>query len=262
MARQGRQELRADRKGKGGSRMGANSSARRPLEKASFKKEGYLVRVAAHRLHSRQRRSRMPAVNVAAELRTIPARKGIAERLAKGQRIRVVNTHGSQVVDCWAFTQADLREFMSMEHCRVELGRAVPRVGDSMVTNKRRPILTLLEDTSPGVHDTTLAACDIYRYARLGASGNHDNCTDNLAAALERIGLAPPGTPCPFNLWENSRIQPDFTQIIEAPVSKPGDHVTLRAELDLVIVLSACPQDMVPTNGADCRPTEAHYAIS
>jgi len=196
-----------------------------------------------------------------APLRTIPARKGIAAPVAQGRRIRVVNTHGSQVVDCWAFARADMREFMSMEHCRVELGRAVPRRGDAMVTNKRRAILTLLEDTSPGVHDTTLAACDVYRYQRLGAEGYHDNCTDNLVAALETLGLAPPEIPCPFNLWENSSIRPDFTQVIEPPVSRPGDYVTLRAEMDVIVVLSACPQDMVPTNGPGCQPTEAHYQI-
>jgi uncharacterized protein len=202
----------------------------------------------------------MPVMPAAA-LRLIPARKGVAERLAAGRGVRVVNTHGSQVVDCWAFNAGDLHEFMSMEHFRVELGRAVPRVGDSMVTNKRRPILTLLDDTSPGVHDTTLAACDVYRYRRLGASGHHDNCTDNLAAALATLGLTPPETPCPFNLWENSRIRPDFTQVIEPPVSKPCDHLTLGAEMDLVIVFSACPQDMVPTNGPDLRPTDAHYQL-
>lgn len=194
-------------------------------------------------------------------LHIIPARKGIAHRLDAGARVKVVNTHGSQVVDCWAFVLPETREFMSMEHSRVELGRAAPRVGDSLFTNRRRPILTLLEDSSPGVHDTTLAACDIYRYRRLGAEGYHDNCTDNLAAAMQAAGFFLPETPCPFNIWENSRIRPDFSQVIEAPVSKPGDYVVLRAEMDLAIVFSACPQDMVPTNGADCRPTDAHFAL-
>jgi len=198
---------------------------------------------------------------MATTLHVIPARKGAYHRLAAGQRIKVINTHGSQVVDCWAFVLPDTAEFMSMEHSRVELGRAAPRVGDSLVTNRRRPILTLVEDSSPGVHDTTLAACDVYRYQRLGAKGYHDNCTDNLAAAMRGAGLALPATPCPFNIWENSKIRPDYTQVIEPPVSKPGDYVTLRAELDLLVVFSACPQDMVPTNGAGCTPTDAHFAV-
>lgn len=194
-------------------------------------------------------------------LHVIPARRSAHHRLAAGQRIKVINTHGSQIVDCWAFCLPDTTEFMSMEHCRVELGRATPRVGDSMVTNRRRPILTLLEDSSPGVHDTTLAACDVYRYQRLGAKGYHDNCTDNLATAMKHAGLELPGTPCPFNIWQNSRTRPDFSLVIEPPVSKPGDHVVLRAELDLEIVFSTCPQDMVPANGVACTPTEAHYML-
>jgi uncharacterized protein len=194
-------------------------------------------------------------------LHVIPARKSAHHRLAAGERIKVINTHGSQIVDCWAFCLPDTAEFMSMEHSRVELGRAVPRVGDSLVTNRRRPILTLVEDSSPGVHDTTLAACDVYRYQRLGAKGYHDNCTDNLAAAMKDARLKLPETPCPFNIWQNSRTRPDFSLVIEPPVSKPGDHVVLRAELDCEIVFSTCPQDMVPANGVACKPTEAHFAV-
>jgi uncharacterized protein YcgI (DUF1989 family) len=80
---------------------------------------------------------------------TIPARKGKAAFLDKGQRIKVINTHGQQVIDTWAFNRTDLTEFMSMEHSRTALSRIMARVGDSMVTNRRRPILALTEDTSP-----------------------------------------------------------------------------------------------------------------
>jgi uncharacterized protein len=194
-------------------------------------------------------------------MQLIPARKGIAAWAKKGQTVRIVNTHGSQVVDTWAFNADDPREFMSMEHSRVQMQRAAPKPGLSMVTNKRRPILTMLEDTSPGIHDTTLAACDVYRYRLLGCKEYHDNCTDNLATALASLGIELPLTPCPLNLWENSRVMPDYTQVIEPPVSKPGDHVSFRAEMDIAIVFSACPQDLVPTNGADGIPTDAHFEI-
>lgn len=194
-------------------------------------------------------------------LQLIPARKGIAAWMKKGQSVRIVNTFGSQVVDTWAFNADDPREFMSMEHSRVSMQRAAPKPGLALVTNKRRPILTMIEDSSPGVHDTTLAACDVYRYQLLGAKDYHDNCTDNLANALASIGIELPFTPCPMNLWENSRVMPDYTQVIEPPVSKPGDHVIFRAEMDIAIVFSCCPQDMVPTNGADGIPTDAHFEI-
>ena len=192
---------------------------------------------------------------------TIPARRGKAAFVVEGQHVRVVNTHGQQVVDTWAFRRDDLAEFMSMEHSRTAIGRTMPALGQSMVTNRRRPILTLAEDTSGGIHDTLLAACDRYRYELLGCTEYHDNCTDNLAAALAELGLTPPETPSPWNLFMNIPVGPEGSLSFEPPVSSPGDYVLLRAELDCVVAFSACPQDMVPINGAECIPTEAHFEV-
>ena len=192
---------------------------------------------------------------------TIPARKGKAAHLRKGQRIRVINTHGSQVVDCWAFSTAEPREFMSMEHSRAHLLRMIPKLGDALLTNRRRPILTLVEDSSPGIHDTVIAACDRYRYEQLGCKDYHDNCTDNLAAALGELGMAPPETPSPFNLFMNIPIRADGSLSFEPAASRPGDAVTLRAEMDCVVAFSACPQDIIPINGLARTPTDAHFQI-
>ena len=192
---------------------------------------------------------------------TIPARRGKAAVVSAGQRVRVVNTHGQQVVDTWAFRRDDLDEFMSMEHSRTAIGRVMPSLGQSMATNHRRPILTLVEDTSGGIHDTLLAACDRYRYELLGCTEYHDNCTDNLAAALAELGLTPPETPSPWNLFMNIPVGPDGRLSFEPPVSSPGDYVLLRAEMDCVVAFSACPQDIVPINGVDCVPTEAHFQV-
>ncbi len=192
---------------------------------------------------------------------TIPARKGTAALVRGGQMIRVINTYGQQVVDTWAFNSADISEFMSMEHSRTALARILPKVGDSMVTNHRRPILTLVEDTSPGIHDTLLAACDRYRYELLGVQGYHDNCTDNLRSAMAALGLAPPETPSPWNLFMNIPVQPDGSVSFAAPVSKAGDYILLRAEMDCLVAFSACPQDIIPINGEACTPTEAHFEV-
>lgn len=190
---------------------------------------------------------------------TIPARRGKAAYLNQGQYVRVINTHGQQVIDTWAFNREDLSECMSMEHLRTALGRIMVHMDDALVTTRRRPILRLVEDTSPGVHDTLLAACDRYRYELLGCTAYHDNCTDNLAAALGE--LVAPKTPSPWNLFMNIPVQADGHLSFEPPVSQPGDYVLLRAEMDCVIAFSACPQDMVPINGVDCTPTEAHFEI-
>lgn len=181
--------------------------------------------------------------------------------MRQGQVIRVINTHGEQVVDTWAFNSADLGEFMSMEHSRAHILRISPRTGDTMLSNHRRPMLTLTEDTAGGVHDTIIAACDRYRFELLGCDGYHDNCTDNLHAAMRELGLHAPETPSPLNLFMNIPVRPDGALSFEAPVSTPGSHVLLRAEMDLVIAFSACPQDILPINGAARRPTDAHFQI-
>lgn len=192
---------------------------------------------------------------------TIPARKGKAVALAKGQLLKLINTHGQQVVDTWAFNRHDLGEFMSMEHTHTALTRVIPRVGDSFVTNRRNKILTIVEDSSPGIHDTVIASCDRYRYQQLGCKGHHDNCTDNLHDALGALGLKAHHTPAPLNMWMNIPIRADGSLSFEPPVCKAGDHVLLRAEMDAIVAFSACPQDMVPINGVGCTPTEAHFQV-
>ena len=192
---------------------------------------------------------------------TIPARKGKAAALTTGQYVKVINTHGQQVIDTWAFSQTDRHELMSMEHSRASMGRIMAGIGDSLVTNRRRAILTLVEDTSPGIHDTLIAACDRYRYELLGCRDYHDNCTDNLAAAFAELGLTPPETPSPWNLFMNIPVHADGRVSFEPPVCKAGDYVLLRAEMDCIVAFSACPQDILPINGVACTPTEAHFEV-
>jgi uncharacterized protein YcgI (DUF1989 family) len=115
---------------------------------------------------------------------TIPARRGMAARVGKGQRIKVINTHGAQVVDTWAFSAADTTEWMSMEASRAWFMNLRAALGVTFLTNQRRPILSLVEDTSGGAHDTLMAACDAPRYRLLGVESLHDNCRDNLHAGL------------------------------------------------------------------------------
>jgi Domain of unknown function (DUF1989) len=68
---------------------------------------------------------------------------------------------------------------------------------------------TLVEDTSPGVHDTLIAACDLFRYITLGVDEYHDNCSDNLRMAMMAIGLTVPEVPQPFNIWMNIPLAAD-----------------------------------------------------
>ncbi len=189
----------------------------------------------------------------------IPARTSAAFPLKAGQSLRVINTHGSQVVDTWLL--ADGGEYASMAHTRAGLLRLTPRVGDAILSNRRRPIATFLEDTSGGVHDTLIPACDQQRYTLLGHSGPHHNCADNFIAACSRAGLPAIPVPDPLNLFMNVPVAAQGRLAFEPPISKPGDFVTIRAEMALTLIVSACPQDLVPVNGSLQSPREVEVEI-
>jgi hypothetical protein len=193
-------------------------------------------------------------------LSTLAAGTGTALRLAKGEALKIVNTHGTQVVDTWAFNAEDLDEWMSMPHTRNACRKLTPAVGESLVTTLRRPILALEVDTSPGVHDTLIPCCDAARYRQLGHEG-HANCADNMADGLKRLGIDPPPPPAVFNLFMNVPIGPTGRLELVPPVSKAGDYVVLRAEMDCIVALSACPHDIFPVNGADATPRDVAYVV-
>lgn len=191
----------------------------------------------------------------------VPARNGVAVRLLAGQTLEVQNTHGTQVCDFWAFCEPDHTEFLSMAHSRTSLLTIFPKVGDTLVSNRRTPMLTLTEDSSPGVHDTLMSCCDLNRYRLLGCAGYHDNCTDNLRMAFMALGHQAPAVPDPFNLWMNIPVTAQGQVSFEPTICKQMDIVRLRALTDVLAVMSACPQDMNPINGVDCMPTDLHFRV-
>ena len=191
----------------------------------------------------------------------IPPRCGVAVKLQASQQLQVENTHGTQVCDFWAYLATDMGQFLSMSHCRTSLQSVFPKIGDRLVTNRRQPVLEIISDTSPGVHDTVMSCCDLTRYQLLGCREYHDNCTDNLRMALNAIGLDAPHVPDPFNLWMNIPITPDGQTSFQPTLSSPGDVIGLRAIEDLVVVMSACPQNKNRTNGVGAVPSEIHFIV-
>ena len=198
------------------------------------------------------------------DLVTIPAGHGRATRLNTGQKVKLINTHGTQVVDGWAFNAYDLREYMSMESTRTWNRRLIPKVGDVLVTTQRRPILTMVEDTTPGIHDTFCAACDRYRYALLGVEGYHRNCQDNMFEGMMELGASPPfPIPASFNIFMNIPVLEDGSSFDIRPTEcPPGSYVVFRAEMDSYVAFSACPQNILPIHGkGGAPPKDAHFQV-
>ncbi len=181
---------------------------------------------------------------------TVPGSYARAVAVPAGRTIEVINTHGTQVVDLWAIC-ADRPEIaLSMQHSRVKWRNLRPRPGDELLDEERSTMLTMTSDTSPGVHDTVIAACDPFRYAQLGAAPGHRSCCENFAEALAEMSIVRRNpVPAPLNLFMNIPWDLDGNITFEPTVSAPGDRVGFQAVYDVIVIASACPMDIVPING-------------
>jgi uncharacterized protein YcgI (DUF1989 family) len=181
----------------------------------------------------------------------VPPGEGRALRAAAGTVFRVMDVDGGQVGDLFAFTAADPSEYASASHTRPSIGRLFPRPGQTILTTLRRPILVLVEDNSPGYHDTLYAACDPARYRSLGVDEPHRSCAGNLLEAMAALGVNDVAVPQPLNVFMDVRVDSDGEMSIRPASSRAGDNLVFRALVDCYVALSSCPMDIVPiTSGA------------
>jgi uncharacterized protein YcgI (DUF1989 family) len=188
---------------------------------------------------------------------TIAGSHGAAFVVRRGQFLTVTDVSGQQVGDFFAWNLHDHSEFMSPHNTRLLANALVPPVGARFVSNRRRPLFVLVADTV-GVHDLLMACCDPARYATFGVA-DHRSCAGNAEDALRAVGMTVPRLYDPVNLFMNVPVDAHGRLTIEPPVSRPGDHVTFRATLDTLSVISACPMDLNACNGG--RVTDLHVRI-
>lgn len=167
--------------------------------------------------------------------------------LHAGDSVDIIDLDGQQVSDVIGFNPDEPgQEWLSPTHTRSALARTKLKAGDTILTNRRRPALRLVRD-DVGVHDMAFAMCDDQRYVQDFDAHGHPNCHDAMVTALADATNG--FIPDPFNIFQNSTIEPDGTIVTQAPDSQAGDRVTLAALIDVVLVASACPQDMNACNG-------------
>ncbi len=176
----------------------------------------------------------------------------------KGEHLTIRDLEGKQVADFIAFNASDLREYLSVTHTRSMLQRLKLRVGDRLTTNFRNPIFTVVAD-DVGVHDLLFAACDPRRYSLDYGREGHPNCRENFAELLRPYGVEYWRIPDPLNIFQNSPLRPDGSFGSAEPLSKPGDRFVLRAEMDALALVSACPMDLNPCNG--WKPTDLEVTV-
>jgi len=196
------------------------------------------------------------------ETQAVVASHGRAFRMKAGQFARIINTHGNQVVDTWAVAESDPFEVSSMDHTRSVNSNIFFTEGMSLQSSRRRSMLTMVADSARVRHDTLLCPCSGELYRQLGCTEYHRSCTDNFHEALAEANIKPAFTPASLNLFMNVPVAADGTVDRVPPATAAGDYVVLRADIDLVLVLSACPQDLTPINGAARTPRDVAVSIS
>jgi uncharacterized protein YcgI (DUF1989 family) len=182
---------------------------------------------------------------------TVAARTGLAIDVDAGQQLAIVDVDGGQVGDFFAFNRDDPTEYLSASHTRAFTSRVFPATGQSFMSSERRAMLRVVADTSPGYHDLLVAACDPARYRQLGVTEWHASCAENLRGALSARGIVPTHVPQPFNVFMRTPGTLDGSIVWLPAATKPGDRFEMVAEMDLVVVLSACPSDLSGINAGE-----------
>lgn len=169
---------------------------------------------------------------------------GTAFELAKGQSLTVTDLQGEQVADLTAFNRADHAEWLSSGRSIDYANTIYLTTGHVLYSNRSRPMFTILQD-DVGRHDFLLTPCSPETFQIIYKNDSyHPSCFENLATGLARFGIAPDAIPTTLNLFMNVQVGPGGELAIKPPLSKAGDTVTLRAEMDLIVGLTACSAEM------------------
>lgn len=192
------------------------------------------------------------AGRLAIKARQVRPGTAAAVEVKADQLVQVTDVQGKQVADFVAFALDNRAEFHSVGHTRATNGNLIPQKGHVLYSNLRRPMFEIVDDTV-GRHDMLFAACDPVRYEMLGAPG-HANCRTALFEALRPYAVGYDDVPDPINWFMYVAIKQRGELELREPISEKNDYVLLKALIDSVVAVSACPQDLAPVNSMN--PTD------
>ena len=194
----------------------------------------------------------MTTLGLAEDFVLAPARC-VARPLRRGQTLRITDLEGQQVADVIAFALPDLSDRLWPSTTIRLNGTVYLTTGHTLYSELSRPLLTIIEDTC-GRHDMLAGSCNAeIDKVRYGVE-DHRGCVENFVEAIAPWGLGRVDVPMSFNVFMNCPVEPDGSWSIVAPVSRAGDYITLRAETDVLVAISNCPQDLKPCNAGELKP--------
>lgn len=187
-------------------------------------------------------------------IQRIPPRSGVAVRLPEGAVLTVIDPEGSQVSDMLAVSAADPGEILSNGRTFDYEETLRLTTNGRLWSNRSRVMLTIIEDAAPH-HDFLLTPCsyDTFRHF-YPDKPLHRGCFGNLAEALAPHGVGPDHIPAAFNIFMNVTVDADGKLTVLPPQTQPGDLIRFRAEMDLIIGLTAC--SAYASNGGSFRPID------
>ena len=190
---------------------------------------------------------------------TIAARAGWSRVLKQGEMMRIIDLEGKQAVDflCWNANDHDDRyaaaDTMKINETGIFLGK-----GTTLYSVGLTPLFTIMED-SCGFHDTIGGCCSAdlnkFRYD----ADNQPGCRENFLAEMEKYGMGKRDMAANVNFFMYVPVGKDGDMDMGPSISKPGDFVDLRAESDVLAIISNCPQINNPVN--DYNPTPVQVTV-
>jgi urea carboxylase-associated protein 1 len=174
-------------------------------------------------------------------------------RLSKGDHLRIIDLEGQQAVDFLVYDAAN-RENRYNAANTIKINRSVyVGKGFRLISDLGEVLMTLVEDTV-GHHDTIGGCCSTeVNHMRYGIRGT-PSCRNNFIKALTEHGMDARDIPANINFFMNVPVRPDGSTEIVDGSSEPGDYVDLRAEKDVLVVISNCPQQYNPCSGWNPTP--------
>ncbi|MBF6240114.1 DUF1989 domain-containing protein [Nocardia otitidiscaviarum] len=192
---------------------------------------------------------------------TVPARVGWSTVVRAGDRLDIIDLHGNQAVDCLLYSASDHTERYSAQATVVAQRNIFLTTGSALRTDSGTTLMTVVAD-EVGNHDTVAGACSQESNTlRYGHHTRHQHaCVENFLAEGMKWGLCKRDLVSNINWFMNVPVEADGTLGIVDGLSAPGKKISLRAEIDTLVLVSNCPQINNPCNGFD--PTPVRMVVS
>jgi uncharacterized protein YcgI (DUF1989 family) len=186
--------------------------------------------------------------------RHLPPQTGTGMIVRRGQLLRIIDPRGEQVSDVVSFAEQDPREWLSSGRTIDYANTIYLTTGHTLYSNRSRPMWTIVEDVV-GRHDFLLTPCSPETFTIIyGTTGHHPSCFENLATNLAPFGITPDMIPTTFNVFMNVEVGATGELAILPPRSRGGDYMLLRAEMDMIVGVTACSAEL--SNNGSFKPID------